>query len=174
MIDAKKMKPLSLAGILIGVGMGGFIDGILLHQIFQVHNMLSNRYFPDTLVNEQINMFWDGLFHAFTWIVTAWGIALLWKIAKRAEVPLITKFFVGSITLGFGLFNLIEGIIDHHVLQVHYVLQRSSGPTQLFWDLAFLASGIVLIGIGIYLRRRAVVTSEVRSRSTNTRSPLHI
>lgn len=174
MIDAKKLRPLSIAGILIGVGMGGFIDGILLHQIFQVHNMLSNRYFPDTLVNEQINMFWDGLFHAFTWIATAWGITLLWKIAKRGETPLVTNFFVGSMALGFGLFNLIEGIIDHHVLQVHHVVQRSTGATQVFWDLAFLASGIVLIGIGVYLRRHAVATSQGSSRSTDTRRPVHV
>lgn len=77
MSNWKRMKPLTAAGLLLGVGMGGFIDGILLHQILQVHNMLSNRFFPDTIVNIEINMFWDGLFHTFTWIVTASGLALL-------------------------------------------------------------------------------------------------
>src|SRR5690606_1179265 len=76
-------RPLLSSGFLLGVGMGGFVDGILFHQIFQLHNMLSNRLFPDTVVNLEINMFWDGLFHAFTWIVTAVGIALLWRAAAR-------------------------------------------------------------------------------------------
>lgn len=97
--------------------MGGFFDGILFNQILQVHNMLSNQLFPDTLVNTEINMFWDGLFHAATWTATAVGLGLLWRVAKKGEIPLVTKYFVGSMALGWGLFNFIEGIIDHHILQ---------------------------------------------------------
>ena len=70
-------RPLVSAGVLIGIGMGGFVDGILFHQILQIHNMLSNRVLRDTLVNEQVNMFWDGLFHAFTWVSVAVGLRLL-------------------------------------------------------------------------------------------------
>ena len=39
------------AATLIGVGLGGFIDGILLHQILQWHNMLSSRLPPTDLVS---------------------------------------------------------------------------------------------------------------------------
>lgn len=157
--EFKRMKPLSISGILIGVGMGGFVDGIVFHQIMQIHNMLSNIFFPDTLANEQLNMVWDGIFHAFTWTVTAWGLALLWKLAKKGEVPLITNFFVGSMILGWGLFNLIEGIVDHHILQVHNVVQRAEGTEQLLWDLSFLASGVLFIVIGTVLRRKALQSS---------------
>lgn len=172
MKDFKRMKPLTLSGILLGVGMGGFFDGILFHQILQIHNMLSNRYFPDTVVNAEINMFWDGMFHAFTWTVTAIGLALLWRLAKRGEVPLITKFFVGSMALGWGLFNLIEGIIDHHILQVHHVVQRAVGTEQLMWDLAFDASGVILIAVGVYVRRKSLaMATEVKKHSLNTFTP---
>lgn len=162
--EFKRMKPLGLAGILLGVGMGGFIDGILFHQIMQIHNMLSNRLYPDTLVNAEINMFWDGLFHAFTWVVTAFGIGMTWRVAKRGEAPLNTKFYVGSMALGFGLFNLIEGIIDHHILQVHHVVQRAVGNEQMFWDLSFLLSGVILIAVGTYMRRSSM--TDVASRAT--------
>lgn len=67
-------RPLVAAGTVLGIGMGGFADGIFLHQILQVHNMLSGKRFPDTLVNAEINMFWDGLFHAFTWTATLIGL----------------------------------------------------------------------------------------------------
>src|SRR4051812_32328646 len=106
----QNIKRLRTSGIIIGVGMGGFVDGILFHQILQIHNMLSNRYFPDTLANEQLNMVWDGLFHAFTWAMTALGLSLLWRTAKYGKSALNTKVFVGSLALGWGLFNLIEGI----------------------------------------------------------------
>lgn len=145
------IKPLRTAGILLGVGLGGFVDGILLHQIFQVHNMLSAQYFPDTLVNEQINMFWDGMFHAVTWMVTAVGLWKLWRVAQRNQSPLQSNIFVGSMILGWGLFNLIEGIIDHQILGLHNVIQRAAPGPQLFWDMAFLAiGGLAFIGIGIW------------------------
>lgn len=143
------MRPLLTAGILLGVGLGGFIDGILLHQIFQVHNMLSAKLFPDTLANEQINMFWDGIFHAFTWIMTAVGLWRLWRVAQRGTSPLQTNIFVGSMVLGWGLFNLVEGLINHQLLGLHNVVQRASPGMQLFWDMTFLlVGGITLISVG--------------------------
>lgn len=151
MNDTTTRRPLIAAGTLLGIGMGGFVDGIVFHQLLQIHNMLSAKY-PTTgveaerlVVNLEINMFWDGLFHAFTWIMTALGLALLWKGVQRRDVPLSTKTFVGSLFLGWGLFNLVEGIIDHHLLHIHHVTETAN---HLIWDLAFLTSGLVLIGIG--------------------------
>lgn len=149
------IKPLRTAGILLGIGLGGFVDGILLHQVFQVHNMLSAQYFPDTLANEQINMFWDGMFHVVTWLVTAAGLWKLWRVAQRNESPLQSNIFVGSMILGWGLFNLVEGIIDHQILGLHNVVQRAAPGAQLFWDLAFLAvGGLGFIGLGIWQIRK--------------------
>lgn len=57
--------PLISAATTLGIGLGGFIDGVFLHQILQWHEMLSNKIPPVTLLNKSINMFWDGIFHAF-------------------------------------------------------------------------------------------------------------
>ena len=54
------------AGVMIGLGMGGFVDGILLHQIAQWHNTPSNVIPPHTMDAMRVNMRWVGLFHAFT------------------------------------------------------------------------------------------------------------
>ncbi len=144
------------AGFVLGVGMGGFIDGILFHQILQIHNMLSNIIFPDTLVKADINMFWDGMFDAFAWIMTLAGIILLWKAIKNESVPKLTKVLVGSMITGFGAFNLIEGTLDHHILKLHHVVQRALYPVQFYWDVAFLVSGVVLIIFGCYLMLRSL------------------
>ena len=151
MNDRITRRPLITAGTLLGIGMGGFVDGIVFHQLLQVHNMLSAQY-PTTgveaeklVVNLEINIFWDGLFHAFTWVMTALGLALLWKAVQSPDVPLSTRTFVGSLALGWGLFNLVEGVINHHLLHIHHVTET---PNHLIWDLAFLASGLLLIGIG--------------------------
>jgi uncharacterized membrane protein len=138
------------SGILLGTGLGGFFDGILLHQILQWHNMLSSVRPPVDLVSMKYNMVWDGLFHAFTWLMTVAGVTRLWLAGKRSDVPWSTRTFVGSLALGWGLFNAIEGLIDHQLLGIHHV---HPGPGQLAWDLAFIASGVSLIGIGLWLVR---------------------
>lgn len=141
-------RPLIAAGMALGIGMGGFIDGIVLHQLLQLHNMLSAKYptkgiaADQLVVNLQINMFWDGLFHVLTWIMTAVGLVLLWQAVRQHNVVLSTKTLVGAMVLGWGLFNLVEGIIDHHILHIHHVTETDN---HLLWDLAFLASGVVMI-----------------------------
>ena len=154
--DRPNRRPLLAAGTLLGVGLGGFADGIVLHQILQLHNMVSRRYpkvgvDPQTaLVNAEINMFWDGLFHAFCWVATAAGLALLWNAVRRRDVPLATSSLVGSMIFGYGLFNLVEGVADHHVLHVHHVVERLGVSV---WDYAFLLSGVVMILIGAAVMR---------------------
>ena len=143
-------KPLTTAGMVLGIGMGGFVDGIVFHQILQLHNMLSAQIPTDTLVGAKINMVWDGLFHAMMWIATALGIALLWKAVKRPDVRLSSQALFGSTLFGFGLFNLVEGIIDHHILGLHHVYERLG---QSIWDYVFLTSGVVLILTGWLLIR---------------------
>jgi uncharacterized membrane protein len=101
-------RPLIAAGILMGIGLGGFFDGILFHQILQVHNMLSNWIPRTTLVNEEINMFWDGLFHAFCWIATVVALWLLWRCVRRSDVPISGRAYFGSLWVGWGFFNFIE------------------------------------------------------------------
>ena len=87
-------------------------------------------------------MFWDGLFHVLTWVMTAVGLALLWHAVRQRNVPLSTRTLIGAMVFGWGLFNLVEGIIDHHILHVHHVTETDN---HLLWDLAFLASGGVMI-----------------------------
>lgn len=136
------------AGVLLGCGLGGFIDGILFHQILQWHNMLSSKVEPLDLVRMKYNMLWDGLFHGFTWLVTAIGLGMLWRAGQRGDVPWSTATFAGSLSLGWGSFNLIEGVIDHQLLGLHHV---HPGTDQLAWDLGFLGLGALLVLAGCSL-----------------------
>jgi len=145
MKQSRHRGALIAAGALLGIGLGGFIDGIVFHQLLQWHNMFSSRVVPTDLVAMKYNMFWDGAFHAFTWITTVCGLALLWRAGQKPNVPWSTRTFVGSLALGWGLFNLVEGTIDHHILGIHHV---HPGVNQLIWDIAFLVFGTLLIAGG--------------------------
>ncbi|MCA1993553.1 MAG: DUF2243 domain-containing protein [Coleofasciculus sp. S288] len=137
---------LVVAGILIGAGLlGGFIDGILLHEILQWHHMITTVRPATNLPDFEANTLGDGLFELGSWIITVIGIALLWRAGERSDVPWSPKIFGGSLLLGAGLFDVIEGLIDHQILGIHHV---KSGPNQLAWDIGFLAVGAVLALIG--------------------------
>jgi uncharacterized membrane protein len=161
--DGKKMNQAIAAGVVLGFGMGGFVDGILLHMILRWHHMLSNIIPPDTMAGIHTNMLWDGIFHVFTWSVTLVGIFMLWNVsrqhAERATEWPSTKSFVGSLILGWGLFNLIEGVIDHHLLALHNVREI---PEPLPWNIGFLLVG----GLGLILVGWGLMRGEVRPRQS--------
>jgi uncharacterized membrane protein len=148
-------RPLISAGTMLGIGMGGFVDGIVLHQMLQVHNMLSAKRPKDSIVNMEVNMFWDGLFHAFTWGMTALGLWMLWRAVRRQDVPLSGRTLFGAMVFGWGLFNLVEGVIDHHVLHIHHVVERLGVSV---WDWLFLGVG----GVGFIALGWAIIGSARR------------
>jgi uncharacterized membrane protein len=157
-------KPLVSAGILMGIGLGGFLDGITFHQILQIHNMLSAIRPKVTLVDAEVNMFWDGIFHLGTWIFTVVGLSKLWRAGGRPDVAWSGRTFFGALVLGWGLFNLVEGVIDHHILGLHHVVERLGVSV---FDYAFLGSGAALILIGWGLIRSAA-EDVTRHRPTTT------
>ena len=158
---SNRQSPLITAGIVLGIGLGGFFDGIVLHQILQWHHMLSNVRPLTTISNIDLNMVWDGLFHAFDWVMTVIGIVLLWRAGGRDDVRWSSKTFFASLLIGFGLFNLVEGLIDHQILGIHHV---KPGPNQLAWDLGFLALGALLVAIGWIMIQQSKQESIVNSQ----------
>ena len=150
--DRLNYRPLIVAGIVLGLGQGGFFDGIVFHQLLQWHHMFSSVRSDMTVAGLELNTLGDGLFHLLDWILTLTGIFLLWRAGKHQDVPWSGQVFGGAMLIGAGLFNLVEGIINHHILGIHHL---RLGPNQLLWDLGFLAVGALLAGIGVHLVRTA-------------------
>jgi uncharacterized membrane protein len=155
----------SRAGIVLGLGLGGFVDGILLHQIVHWHNMGSAVVPPTTLEGMQRNMVWDGYFHAAVWLLTLIGVYWLLSDARRG-VPLPDgKAFTGQLILGWGIFNLVEGIIDHHLLGLHHV--RDLPAHVPLYDWLFLAiGGVGFILVGWVVARSGGVNARVAPAAT--------
>jgi uncharacterized membrane protein len=141
------------AAVLLGLGLGGFFDGIVLHQILQWHHMVSTPTPPDTLANLELNTLGDGIFHAATWVLTVAGVFCLMSSngARQQQGGMLT--LVAGALVGWGLFNLVEGVIDHHVLNLHHV---RPGPDEFIYDVAFLAWGVIMLTVGAWLIRTAV------------------
>lgn len=141
-----RIGPVIASATLIGIGMGGFIDGIVFHQLLQWHQMLSAKIPPDTLIHKSVNMFWDGIFHCFTWITTMIGIVMLWNLFNRKDIVRSTPLFTGGLLLGWGLFNVVESIFDHYILVLHNVKENSPDPQ--WWNHGFLLVSLIILFTG--------------------------
>jgi uncharacterized membrane protein len=137
----------------MGIGLGGFVDGILLHQILQWHHMLTStsRYPRDTIAGLEANTLADGFFHLATWVIVAIAMTLTVKAWQRGQLAPPWRAHFGMLLAGWGAFNLVEGIVDHEILGIHHVRDDLGGP--IGWDLGFLAFGALLVIGGMLLAR---------------------
>ena len=145
------------AGIFLGLGLGGFFDGIVFHQILQWHHMVTSAGFPaDSVENLRLNTLLDGLFHAATYVFVGIGLAILWKRARREVIHWSARQLIGTMLVGFGAFNVVEGLVNHQILGIHHVNETVAPEQWIYWDVAFLAWGVaMLVGGWILMRRGA-------------------
>jgi len=139
------------AAILLGVGMAAFFDGIVLHQILNWHHMICQERscHPLSIADLQAKNKADGWFHLAAYLITIAGVGQLFRSGGvRAAGDGTGRLFAGGLLAGVGGFNVVEGIIDHHILGIHHV---RFGPGQTVYDLGFLVVSALLLGIGVTL-----------------------
>lgn len=127
--------------------------------------MLSSEgSYPKTTVEGlETNTLWDGLFHAATWVAVLAGIGVLWRRTADRRWVISGRAFAGWLLFGWGLFNLAEGIVDHHILGIHHVREGAS-INETAWDIAFLAFGALLL-IGGWLLAESGENRQVRAQT---------
>jgi uncharacterized membrane protein len=131
-------------GVILGVGLIGTLDQVVLHELLQWHNLYVHT-----------SDFWrtaiDGLFHLITASLLFLGGLRLWGVRHRAGLPDQARSLAGGILLGMGGFNLYDGTIQHKVLQLHPV--REGVENMLPYDAAFIGVAVVLLLAGLLLVR---------------------
>jgi uncharacterized membrane protein len=137
------------AGFCLGVGLGGYLDGVVFHQLLQWHHLFSSWYPITSVENLQFNTFWDGAFHSIAYLFILAGLFRLWRAARLVHFRWSTRCLTASILTGFGTFNLIEGLVDHQMLGIHHVNETVLRTNWLYWDIAFLAWGGAMMLIGL-------------------------
>lgn len=157
-------KPSVAPALLLGLGLGGFVDGIVLHEILQWHHMVSHvdDYPMDTLAGLEVNVAADGFFHVATWLLVWAGTTMTVVTWRKGRLAPNWSFHTGLLLAGWGIFNLVEGLIDHHILEVHHVRDDLGAP--LSWDIGFLAFGAFLVAVGWLLYKRGARALDQVSR----------
>lgn len=125
------------AAAVTGVGLSGFFDGILLHQVLQWHHLLS-LVLGETWRDIENQILADGLFHVLMYAVTGIGLLLLWRARRHLADDRAGARHVGTgFLLGFGGWNLVDVGLFHWVLNIHRI--RLGVPDPLAYDLGWLA-----------------------------------
>jgi uncharacterized membrane protein len=135
------------SGVLVGVGVAGFVDETVFHQLLHWHHFWDGGSQGAALVS-------DGLFHAGSWVCTVAG--LFWFADLRRRRTWQGRAWIGGILLGAGVFQLYDGIVQHKLLGLHQIrYQVPIWPYDLVWNV--LAAIMIVVGAILVRRRRAVV-----------------
>ncbi len=147
--------PLVRAGVVLGAGFGGLADGIVLHSILGWHHLICSGATltcqPTSIDQLKRENTQDGYFDLVLYLVLLAGTAMLFRAARLAGPAGKGGVLLGSILAGGGLFNFLEGLINHQILGLHHVLPGS--PHQFLFDMLYLANGILFFIIGAWFIR---------------------
>lgn len=139
------------AALLAGIGLSGLFDGIVFHRILHWHGMLSAALPPESAESVITNMRADGWFDFGMWLLIVIAAVTLWSAFRAPGRAPSGQSVIGQVLLGWGAFNVIEGLINHFILQTHHV--RDLPVHMPVYDWVFLAlAGILPVMIGLALR----------------------
>jgi uncharacterized membrane protein len=146
-------KALGRAGLVLGMGFSGLADGIILHEILGWHHLVCYDLYcrPTSVEQLQLENTQDGYFNLGLWLVLLLGTAMLLRAARDAGPAWSGRVLLGSMLSGSGLFNFVEGLVNHQILGIHHVLPGS--PHQFLFDMLYLANGLLFIAVGAWLIR---------------------
>ncbi|MCM3123633.1 MULTISPECIES: DUF2243 domain-containing protein [Bacillaceae] len=147
-----KKNFLGIGSFILGFGFMGAMDGIIFHQLLQWHSVVTDTTRPGQIAS-------DGIFHFGVTVALVIGGILLWLAGRPSEVSRGVNRLVGGFLTGAGIFNLVEGLINHHLLKIHRV--KPGDPNALFYDISFLALGLLLVIAGEAIRRKRPANGKV-------------
>ena len=87
------MNRILRAGIVLGLGIGGFFDGIVLHQILGWHHMVCKTPHcrPLSIAQLEQQNTLDGFFHLTCWILCVIGLVLLSGTIRNQGTRVVRK-----------------------------------------------------------------------------------
>ena len=147
-----------LTGVLLGIGVAGFVDEAVFHQILQWHNF----YWA---TDQQGRILSDGLFHVFSTLALLWGAIRLWR-DRLSWSPKRARRIAGALLIGAGGFNTYDGVVQHVILHLHLVNEHlcavpysadnsvATCPADVPLEIAWIAVGSLIVAAGVLVYRR--------------------
>jgi uncharacterized membrane protein len=94
------------------------------------------------------------------------GLFILWRTAQRRHLYWSSNLLAGTMLIGFGVFNVVEGMSDHHLLGIHHVNELVDTVYRFYFDAGFILWGAVMLIVGWILLRWGQRECEPENRAT--------
>lgn len=159
-------------GILLGIGIAGFVDEALFHQLLQWHTF----YWA---TDQHGRILSDGLFHIVSMVALLWGALRLWRGHATWSPPRRRAILAGLLS-GAGAFNAYDGLVQHVILHLHLVNDHvcptpNDGANSILtcradipYEVVWLAVALTVLGVGIALWRRSPPSNRPMERDSGT------
>jgi uncharacterized membrane protein len=135
------------SGVLAGIGVAGFVDETVFHQILHWHHFYDRSTPTAGLVS-------DGLFHAASWFCVVGGLFLLSDLRRRDALSAV-RWWAGML-VGLGGFQLYDGTIQHKLMRLHQIRYHVTvWPYDVVWN----ALAVAALIFGATLLRQAQRTT---------------
>jgi uncharacterized membrane protein len=121
----------------VGFALGGFFDGIMLHQVLQWHHLLSLVPGED-LRRIETQILADGAFHVLMWVIAVVGLWLLWRAREGLAADRSGRGLLVSTLVGFAAWNAVDVVVFHWLLHIHRVRVDVPVDDRLRWDLLWM------------------------------------
>ena len=143
------------SGALVGIGIAGFVDETVFHQLLHWHHFYDKSTPAAGLVS-------DGYFHAASWVAVVVG--LFWYADLRRRHALVAGRWWAGLLLAAGAFQLYDGTVQHKLLGLHQIrYEVNLAPYDWTWNI--IAVLLIVAGL-VLLRRRPAPTAEVPQAPT--------
>lgn len=157
MANEEPNQSLLWSAVLVGIGVAGSLDEIVLHQLLRWHHFYDRG-------SQAAGLIADGIFHLGSTAALVTGLVLLVQRLRAGRDPL--RQSAAGILLGAGGFNLYDGIVQHKLLGLHQV--RAGTSNNLPYDVVFIGTAAVVLLGGLLLLRAAGLPG--RSAASRQRS----
>ncbi|WP_440769288.1 DUF2243 domain-containing protein [Natronorubrum sp. DTA28] len=148
-------RRLLLSGGTIGFGFGAVVDVVIFHLTLQAHHLFSGFYDPYSLDGLRTNVMFDGLFLLAMLSIMVVGFGLLWRVVNGTDRRFSTLSLVGSVVVGMGVFNVIDGVVSHYVFDLHNVVHGTEA-----WNPPWLVVSVLMLALGLVILRAADTPAE--------------
>ncbi len=164
-VDTRRVtRSAVVTGLLLGVGIAGFVDETVFHQLLQWHNL----YWA---TDQHGRILSDGIFHTVSTLLLLAGTLRLWlnraAASRRGTV-------IGAILIGLGGFNAYDGVVQHVMLHLHLVNEHVCAVPQspdnsilncradIPYEVAWIGVALLILLAGLVLSRRAAQAAAPR------------
>ncbi len=133
-----------VAGGLMGVGVAGFVDETVFHQLLHWHHFYDRSTPAWGLVS-------DGIFHAASWFCMVAGLFLFADLRRRGVWR--SAWHLAGFCFGLGGFQLWDGTVHHKWWGLHQIRYGIDYlPYDLTWNV--VAAAVLAVGVVVLTRAR--------------------